>query len=93
MLPISPPATAAELGAYGNYAARLYAQLVNPMDRDVWISNKRKVAAGSTVVFRTLPGAQLPDGWYVHVFWPGSQQVNERLGPFNTKAEAENATA
>lgn len=75
---------------YSRYRAAMNQQLVCGLSFGSWLASKEEFENGREVVFSTLPGAQLAQGWYKHKFLPSKRQPL-RFGPFATQAEAAHA--
>lgn len=93
--PIQPTVTAADeahprFTEYRNYRAAMSRQMVTGLSFSGWLERTLEKETGREVVFHTLPGAQLAQGWYKHKFAPRTERMT-RFGPFATKDEAQRA--
>lgn len=93
--PIQPTASAADqahprYNEYQKYRNAMNRQMVTGLSFTAWLESTLAKENGYTIVFHTLPGAQLAQGWYKHKFAPSTGHMT-RFGPFTTEAEAQRA--
>jgi hypothetical protein len=90
--PIQPAISESErvhprFAEYSRYRAAMNRQLVTGLSFARWLESKEEFENGREVVFHTLPGAQLAQGWYKHKFLP-NKRMPLRFGPFASETEA-----
>jgi hypothetical protein len=93
--PIQPIVTAADeahprYSEYRTYRSAMNRQMVTGLSFNAWLDNTTQKESGHDIVFHTLPGARLAQGWYKHKFAPRSQHMT-RFGPFASEDEARRA--
>jgi hypothetical protein len=93
--PIQPTTTAADeahprYAEYRTYRSAMNRQMVTGLSLSAWLDRTLEKERGREVVFHTLPGAQIAQGWYKHKFAPRTERMT-RFGPFATETEAQRA--